>query len=147
MCINQQTQVEFDEEICEIILFKHTLQSIPEKCQLTSLKGPLFLFDYLSSNNWLITTTTSSFMDITCNNLNKNVQIPKSFLLKLDSDCLAFIGTLKLRSEFFHSSNTTIIIPETPLFINCCNNERPAESNCLPVWSGRNFDSQIVSRP
>ncbi|KAF2881794.1 hypothetical protein ILUMI_24389 [Ignelater luminosus] len=128
LCKSQELQLKPQEDVCEITLFRQTLKQIPISCQRTILKGPLFLWHYIRPNQWIITSTEERYMDITCNDVTKAEHITIIFIWQAEPNCYAYIGSLFLHSKDDIPSNTTIYLPETPIFVDCSEEEEHSQN-------------------
>lgn len=65
------------------------------------------------------------------NDVTKAEHITTTFILQTEPNCYAYVGSLFLHSKDDIRSNTTIYLPETPMFVDCSEEENSKNTKVI----------------
>lgn len=120
--------------VCEAQLLKN-VRSVPENCRSSVIFSEGYNVQRLGTNAWLVIISEPLHVTINCDKITKTLVLKQNSIVKLQTDCSAFIGITKVQAEpskFLNISDNShpILIP-----YNCCESfpEKPKIPQLKPL--------------
>lgn len=121
LCSNVLPYPIDSDAICEAQILRQ-LSIVPRTCQSNLLFAKDYNIQKLKDNKWLISVSESLPVTIKCNNRDVVTKIINTnSILKLQSECNAFIGSTRVHASSYQQDNITYNHHPVLIPYECCN--------------------------